>query len=173
MTLTIWLCSSKNNELSNLIQQFSNTLNAPIFIPHITLLGSVKMDDPPPYLEAISHICNDLNALEITLDGIDFEELIWRCFYYKVHPTETLLAYHQLLVRELEKFGARKNEHFMPHLSLIYQNLTLTQQKELLAKNKSLLSSRSLVFDTIKVVHFIPDNIENWEVLASFPLAKN
>jgi 2'-5' RNA ligase len=170
MKITIWLCASKDNELSNLIQHFSNTLDAPIFIPHITLLGSVEIDNPLPYLDAVSHICNDLNAIEISLDGIAFDELIWRCFYYKAHPKETLLAYHELLVTQLEKFGARKNEHFMPHLSLIYQNLTITQQEDLLEKNKALLSPRSLILDTIKVVHFIPDDIENWEILASFPL---
>ncbi|MGK0390382.1 MAG: 2'-5' RNA ligase [Maribacter sp.] len=170
MKLTIWLYASGDTELPILIQHFSNTLNAPVFIPHITLLGSVEIDDPLPYLEAVAHISNDLNTLKIYLDGIAFEELIWRCFYYKVHPKETLLAYHKLLVSQLEKFGASKSEYFMPHLSLIYQNLTLTQQEELLEKNKALLASRSLIFNTIKVVHFIPDDIENWEVLASFPL---
>lgn len=170
MKITIWLCASKDDGLSNLIQHFSNTLDAPIFIPHITLLGSVEMDNPRPYLDAVAHICNHLNALEVTLDRIGVEALIWRSFYYKAHPVETLLAFHELLAKQLESFGAKQDKHFMPHLSLIYKNMAIKQQEELLKNNVELLLSRSLIFDTIKVVHFIPDDIENWEVLASYSL---
>ncbi len=168
--LVIWLCSSKSDALAALIRQFSNELDAPVFHPHITLLGSVKTQDTDAYITAVENACSDCKPIEVSLGAIGYEPIIWRSLYYHAAPKDSLVDMHQILSQQLQHFGARSDNYFMPHLSLVYKEMEEQQQLKIIESYSSLLHHRILLFDEIRIMEFIPDDIEGWSTIKIIPL---
>ncbi len=169
----IWLGSSHEKELQDIIHLLSEKTKSPAFKPHITLLGSTITEDDELFFQTVENICLDFSCLEITLRSIRKEDYKWRSFYYLAHPFEPLFLMHQKLAEACSIFGHKKQEDYMPHLSLSYCDTDLSEKNIIEKNNSDLFIERKLIFDKIHIAHFIPENISEWNIEKTFDLHKS
>ncbi len=116
-------------KLSSLIEAIAKKHHAPLFEPHITLLGGLT----PPIEEIIGKTTALASAVEpfrIELDGIGYLDDYYRCLFAKVKGTEGIIRADKT-AREI--FGREEDPSFMPHLSLIYGNFRASRKKKLVS----------------------------------------
>jgi Cyclic phosphodiesterase-like protein. len=81
----IWLCPSHEDELyiQKIINKLSENYNSPIFLPHCTLLGGLKLNEFD--LENIIDISIDnIGLIKIKSNGIDYTNTIWKTLFIKL-----------------------------------------------------------------------------------------
>ncbi len=169
--MVVWLCSSQDEELKNLISDIATHVKSVPFSPHITLLGSIEMKDTKKHKESLQNIMNHIPPIQIKLKGIGKENIFWRSFYYHAHPFKELNAMHQKMANGLKAFGAEIDHKFMPHLSLLYSNSSEEEKNKLEIEFQQRLEQREFIFDTIQWVHFIPKDINAWKIVHSYRLS--
>lgn len=168
--LVIWLCSSNDEYYQDWIRNLAEKANAPVFSPHITLMGSIHTDDVISYRNAIFPIVNNIRKINIDFKEIQMEEIIWRAMYFLVEPKGELTKIHHKLVNALHKIGAKKESHYLPHLSLLYAEFSKEEKQNLLENTQAIFPSRNLLFDQIKIVDFNSNDVEASEELFCFEL---
>jgi len=168
--LVIWLCSSKDEYYKAWIQNIAQKANAPVFSPHITLLGSVKTVDITSYKNAISPIIHHISKTPIQFGNIQMEDFIWRAMYFLIEPKELLTEMHHKLANALSEFGADKDAHYLPHLSLLYTEIPKEEKQVLLNNSRPLSKKEHLLFDQIRIVDFNRTDVEASEELFCFEL---
>ena len=83
--ISIWLCPTHEDELylQKIINKLSENYNSPIFLPHCTLLGGVKLNEFD--LENIIDISiENIGLIKIKSNGIDYTNIIWKTVFIKL-----------------------------------------------------------------------------------------
>jgi 2'-5' RNA ligase len=118
--LWLLLSGSVHDRFATLIHTLSRRLGTPRFIPHITLAGSIDL----PADEIVSRAANlatRLASIPLRLTDVGWTEEYYRCLFIRAEHSPELLAAHHAACTDL---GRAPDAEFMPHLSLVYGNLT-------------------------------------------------
>ncbi len=147
------------------ITDLSKAYHAPVFDPHVTLLGSL-----PGTEEAISLQCVKLGGLlapfDIFLAEPAYGDQYFQCVFFKTQETPALMNAHELAKK---LFGMAPNP-YMPHLSLLYGHYSL----ELKHKITSTLSQAlplNFTVDTIHLIHSKSEHPMDWASILSVPFS--
>ena len=127
---SIWLipASPEYDYLQRLIQQFSEKGATPPFPPHITLLGQLKQN--PNWLKTqMLELYKDLDAFNLNFSHIGMFDTYFRSIVMHIH-TNSVLA--KLYARAKMHFKVETKDVYVPHLSLLYSNLEISQKKTLM-----------------------------------------
>jgi 2'-5' RNA ligase len=115
--------------LAQTIHKLSVRYAAPEFAPHVTLLGGIVT----PRHEAVrktAALATLIRPIAIRLGAIDYLDEYFRCLFVRATLTQPLLEAHRVAQ---EVFGFRRQGPFMPHLSLLYGNLSRSLKAEAMA----------------------------------------
>lgn len=109
------------NELAQIISRLARDYGTPPFPPHVTLLPVIAARS-----DTIRRVCkkiaDTMREFEIPLQGIDYTETYHRNFFILAAPVPALTDLYE---RTKKVLACKTDEHFMPHLSLLYGSLDL------------------------------------------------
>lgn len=125
------------DRLAEMIRQLSEQYRAPVFEPHITLLGGLAGNRESLVLRT-TQLAKLIQPNIVTLTTVDYLDEYFRCLFVSVEKTKWLAD---------ANIGARKLFHregtpeFMPHLSLMYGNFPPTTKQRIIIEIGSTLAT--------------------------------
>ncbi len=115
---SLWIVPPEGvyGELAALIARLSAEYDAPVFEPHVTLIGdlAVSEEDIRPKTSQLAEL---LDPFTVRLTTVDYLDECFRSLFIRVDPTEEIMAANQTAVA---LFDQAPDEVYLPHLSLMY-----------------------------------------------------
>ena len=100
--------------------------DAPLFEPHITLLGNIILPQEE-IIEKAHRLAKLLRPFEAELGEIDISSTYWQSVFVRIKGSASLIdAYF----KATEVFS-KENEVFMPHMSLVYGDFDARTRAEI------------------------------------------
>lgn len=160
-TYSLWLKPEGgiNKKFSRLIKSLSDEYAGPSFDPHVTLLGGLKMEKET-VIDKLQQI--DFKPVEIHLDDVGCKDNFYQSLFVHVKNDEI----YQL--REQCDRIFSKSEEYMPHLSLMYNDIPI-EEKETLATSVGNFSGTQFTARNIHVVS-TGGKPEQWEEVFVYSL---
>jgi 2'-5' RNA ligase len=118
----LWLIPEEEacRRLARTIHRLSREHSTPVFAPHITL-GSRIVAPAHEVAARTAQLAKSLPPLRLRLTRIDWRDEYFRCLFVKVAPQPQLTRAH---TRARKVFGLRGRRVFLPHVSLVYGDLS-------------------------------------------------
>ncbi len=160
----IWFTFQKDDEefLQEIINELSKKYNSVSFKPHITAYGFVNIK-----LDKISKICRDISArfepFNVEFLNISYSDDFWKTLFVNLKTSMIMSEIHNNLRNKFQKV---ENYVFEPHISLIYNNMSNNDKKEI---SKNIKLKKQFRIDSISILHY-SDKIENWKIVEKFIL---
>ena len=143
-------------DLEKSIARLSIQYATPQFEPHVTLIGELAISKQDAITNT-QRLAKMTKPFTIFLQEVTYLDEYFRCVFIKAERTEGLKSAN-LNARGL--FKQNKAEEYMPHLSLVYGNLTL-KQKEQVIKDIGRKSSTNFAVDRI-TLYYTKGQPNNW-----------
>lgn len=115
-------------ELRQQIKELSNRYDAPLFYPHVTLLGGLTAHETN-LIQLTNTLAHSLAPFTIYLQRGGVGQSFFRSLYVRVQQTDPLLGAHHIAT---ELFDIDKEESYFPHLSLMYGKQDKKEKEALL-----------------------------------------
>jgi len=163
----LWLLPPDNERerLARLIAELAEANETAAFDPHITLLDNLEGEED--LIRSRAHeLALDLAPLDLRLTNADYLDEFHRALFIHVEDTAALLGARK---KARLLFAVGDDREFMPHLSLLYGNLTP-------AVKETLLDDMGRKFDlAFRVTHLLLVAIagpqpDDWRYLGRFRL---
>lgn len=128
----LWLNPSRHasDQFADVIQQLALELNAPIFEPHITLLGNLKGSEAE-HVARSTELARRLSPFPIVLKEPAFGEDYFHCVFLVADMTAPLLHAHAL-ARQI--FHHEDSGRYRPHISLVYGRYSENEKRDVIAR---------------------------------------
>lgn len=119
-TYSLWLMPSGPvyRRLRGVILRLSRKYSAPVFKPHVTLLGRI-VGTRREVLAKSAQLVRRMRPLAIRLGSLDGLNEYYRCLFVRAAKTGPLRKTYRAAWRI---FKVEKRPGYMPHLSLLYGN---------------------------------------------------
>ena len=129
---SLWLMPRGDvyEQLERILHGLAAECGAPEFPPHVTLLGSI-VGERREVVRKSAEIAALLHPFTIRLGTVDYLDPYFRCLFVRATAAAPLRKAHQA-ARTL--LGRRREPPFMPHLSLLYGNFSLSFKEGLIAR---------------------------------------
>jgi len=116
--VSIWLVPEERSRLAlaRTIAGLSRELDAPIFPPHVTLVGGIELG-ASEVVPAVERAAESLQRMPLHSEGIGTREAYFRALFLRIRADAPLLAVHAATASAL---GRAPDPDFFPHLSLAY-----------------------------------------------------
>ena len=165
--LSLWLVpdAAARSRLEAVILELASRLRAPAFRAHVTLLGSVRLDEPQA-LEAAQQAARRTPPMRVTLARVADDSAYYRCVFLQAEATPELLGAHQRARRALGEGPDR----FFPHLSIVYGRFDEATRRELVAQVERALELPLVVEATRIEVYETRGAPPSWRLCGGFPL---
>lgn len=163
MKYSVWIIPPQPvfDELSKVILDLTIEYNAPIFKPHMTVLGNIDRE-LGNIQKAAKTVAKGTEKLSLSLGPISFSTTYYQSVLVGVNSTAQLMK----LNLDIKKLLDIENSVFMPHISLMYGDHDMETREKIAAKIK--LQSNSFIAAEIVI---IPEKSEpkEWEPIATIP----
>jgi 2'-5' RNA ligase len=106
--------------LHELIAKFSREYSTPRFEPHVTLIGELDMAEAA-LLTRVKDLASKTPPFDVRFNKVEYLDRYFQCVFIKAEKTRDLMKAHSCACAV---FGLKKDQAYMPHLSLIYGHLT-------------------------------------------------
>ncbi|PON69166.1 2',3'-cyclic-nucleotide 3'-phosphodiesterase [Trema orientale] len=157
--------------LKMLMEGLRDEFGGPQFEPHITVVGAISLtaDDA---LNKFRSACEGLKAYNASVDRAATGTFFYQCVYLLIHPTAEVV---EACSHCTGHFGYKSSTPYMPHLSLLYGDLTEDEKKKAQEKANILDDSiSSLSFPVTRLALYKTDTedktLKSWEKIAEFNL---
>ena len=167
---SLWFVPNQEarSTLDSIIRELARRLQAPVFVPHITLIPDVIGTTT----EVISHtqaIASSFTRFPITMEKIDFiTDSLYQCLYVYCQPTPHL---SQIVTTARHEFSRQDDPPHKPHISILYKQDTPDEiKKKLVEEFTPRIADLSFTASSIEIwTNGFP--IENWTKVGEFPLS--
>mgnify|MGYP001563314316 CR=1 FL=1 len=160
---SLWFVPSGSDyyALKDEIKKLSDKFKAPVFEPHITLLGEIEEEKDEMIKKAFT-LTSRIKPFEVELNNIcSGENYFQKLFYLTNKPKELILANE----KAKEIFKRQNDPLYVPHLSLLY---SLKAKPEHI---KEIPRNLSLKFNVNYLVLIDANGFVNeWHKIKEFPL---
>ncbi len=160
----IWFTFQKDDEyqIQDLINKLSKKYNSNSFKPHITAYGLLSIG-----LDKISKVCQDISdefkPFDVQFLNISYSDDFWKTFFVNLKPNKIMTEIYNKFSEKIEEI---ENYVFEPHISLIYNKMSIDEKKELL---KTIKMKKQFKINSISILHY-SDKIENWKIVKKINL---
>lgn len=155
------------DRLRGLIKDLSEEFSTPFFEPHVTVLGRIAGDETE-MTDRIVRLGKLVTPFRIRLSTLDYTDEYFRCLFIKVEKSKELALLHNTAK---EVFCVQDTTPYMPHLSLIYGNLTTDKKKKIVTETGSEFACEL----GIRTLHLFLASVNTdpgeWRSVKEFPLA--
>lgn len=114
--------------LQQRIKELGETYNAPVFEPHVTLLGGLERGKTE-LVQLTDTLAGSLHPFDITLDKAGYLDRFYQCLFIHAVKSEPLMNARKMAER---LFGHEDPREFMPHLSLLYGDFSRDRKERIL-----------------------------------------
>lgn len=162
----LWLLPDEvaSDTFRDVIVRLSGRYQGPRFEPHVTLLGWITGAEEQ-LTQITAQLAQQLRILNLQAAGFDGEQYYFRCFYTKLAVSQGLIEAHE---QASAVFNAGHSSDYMPHLSLVYGQATVTDKPALIQELATILPSEFSV-DRLQLVH-ITVSVADWRVVTTCTL---
>lgn len=128
---SIWLTPTGEvyRKLAEIISQLSKKYSTPNFEPHLTLIGDLLGSEEEIISKALK-LAERLKPFEIKLKKADYFDEYFKCLFIRAERSKEVIEVNNI-AREI--FNLNPNLEYMPHLSLMYGDLSPETKEEILA----------------------------------------
>lgn len=157
--------------LKKLMDGLRAEFGGPHFEPHITVVGAISLT-PDDALAKFRSACDGVRAYNVSVDRVATGTFFYQCVYLLVHPTAEVVEASSHCTG---RFGYKNSTPYMPHLSLLYGDLTEDEKKKA-QENTNVLddSISSLSFPITRLALYKTDTedktLKSWEKIAECSL---
>lgn len=162
---SLWLIPAGEtyNKLSILIKTLSEEYKSPLFEPHVTLLGEILLSEED-MIQRSKQLVFGQKSFSITLQTVDYEDYYFRALFMRAEKSESLLALHN----RTKKIFEMQAIPYMPHLSLLYGNLTQSVKEQII---RNIGRKQDMKFTIGAIQLFKTDGeVSSWHKVKEFPL---
>lgn len=128
-TYSLWLEPSGQAayELQERIKNLSEKYGTPLFSPHVTLLGGISATETK-MIPIADTLVSSVEPFELECTKAGYLDTFYQALFIHVKETNQLKALRQNACRLFDI----EDQGYMPHLSLLYGNLSQKQKEEIL-----------------------------------------
>jgi len=128
---SIWLMPKGEvyRKLAEIISQLSKKYSTPNFEPHFTLIGDL-LGSEEEIISKTLKLAGQLKPFEIKLKKADYFDEYFKCLFIRAEKTKEIIKANNI-AREI--FNLNSDPEYMPHLSLMYGNLSSETKEKILA----------------------------------------
>lgn len=162
---SLWIIPTgeANIKFKDLVKKLAEENQAPVFQPHVTLLGDFLYSEEES-IERTKQLVSNQEPFTIEMEQIDYEDYFFRTLFVRAKKTKELL---DLNTRAIETFQLNSTIPYMPHLSLLYGMFPIDTKEKII---KEIERDQSIKFE-VNSVHLIKGGeIEDWRIVGEFPL---
>lgn len=161
---TLWLVPTGETfeKFDTLIQKLAKEYNAPVFEPHVTLLGEF-MDPVENAVEKTKHLVAEEKPFTIKMNQIGCQDYFWRTLFVYATKTPQLQALHD----KAKQIFNMELPVFMPHLSLLYGMFPKDIKDKIISE---IGSDQSAEFEIEKVTLAKGGEIKDWKIIGEYSL---
>lgn len=162
----LWLKPSgpAYDSIARVIRELAQQLDAPVFEPHVTLLGNLRGTEQE-HRRRCQTLASGLQPLEIVLTEPSYRDEYFQCVFMLVQQTPALMSAN---ARAAQTFG-QAQDVYLPHVSLLYGRWSEARKREIISRLPRDLRTS---FET-RSVHLIkacsPDP-QSWQEIMAFPI---
>lgn len=166
---TLWLMPKgvKYKRFSNLIKKLAQQYAAPVFQPHITLLGELMnpqgefRKEESEIKKLVEKLVSDQKSFPVTLRQIDYQDFHFRALFIKVAITEPLQELHNK-AKEIFKMDVPP---YMPHISLLYGNYPNELKEKIITE---IGRDQTVQFEVSSVYLIRGGEVQDWKIIKEF-----
>ncbi|KAG6594517.1 Cyclic phosphodiesterase, partial [Cucurbita argyrosperma subsp. sororia] len=112
-------------KIISLMSSLRSEFGGPEFEPHITVVGAIRLT-PQDALNKFRSACEGVKAYQATVDQVSIGTTFYQCVFLLIHPTTEVV---QISSHCCGHFGYNNSTPYMPHLSLLYANISDEMKK--------------------------------------------
>jgi 2'-5' RNA ligase len=159
---SLWLQPKGTSYLKfkKIIKRLSTKYRAPLFEPHITLLGDITEERQKVITKAQQ--LAKVKAFDILLNKVTYMDEYFRCVLVLAQKSDELVK----LNKKAQVLFNRENKEFLPHVSLMYGLLQENVKRRIV---RNLKINQRFTADSISVV-YTDGPPEIWKVIKDLPL---
>ena len=164
---SIWYVpeAAASEPLQALIAALAQESDAPLFEPHITLLGQIDGAENR-LLEKVKVFAGLVSPFQVRFTQLGMQANYFRSLYLKVGPDNVLQRLHQ---QALAHFKVSVTTPYLPHLSLLYSHLEPQAKQKLLEKHPFSLP-RPVTISSLALIR-TRGSVGHWELVDQRPLS--
>ncbi|MFS7931451.1 putative cyclic phosphodiesterase, 2',3'-cyclic-nucleotide 3'-phosphodiesterase [Helianthus anomalus] len=163
-----------SERVKKLMVALRSEFGGPEFEPHVTVVGAIRLteDDARDKLNKASE---GLKAYNATVEKVATGTFFYQCVFLLLHPTPQVM---ETGAHCWAHFGYKSPTPYMPHLSILYADLTEEEKKRAQEKANALDESiESLSFPITRLALYKTDTedktLKSWEKVAEVTLQHN
>jgi 2'-5' RNA ligase len=153
-------------KLARIIDRLSQKYGSPRFEPHVTVLG-LLIGSEEELVSKTAQLASGLDPYEITLTSPGYTDTYFGCLFARVAETAEVMRANQT-ARGI--FGRETDPPYMPHLSLIYGNLTAAEKEKIISEIGRELNTNFRA-DAV-YIYSTAGKPESWRRIKKFSLGK-
>lgn len=162
-SINILPAGEEYNRFETLIIELAEECGAPLFAPHVTVLGQASLDEDSA-LELMEKLVSNQQPFTLTLNKVDYRDYFFRALYVLAEKTEPLVELHE---KAKQIFGKKNVAEYMPHLSLLYGDFKPELKKKII---KEIGKEQPAVFEVNSLHLFRTEGeADEWYPVAEFP----
>ncbi|KAF3640160.1 Cyclic phosphodiesterase [Capsicum annuum] len=112
--------------VKKLMEGLRSEFDGPHFEPHVTVIGAIRLTEAQAR-DLFKIACQKLKPYSAKVEKIDAGTFYYQCVYLLLKPTTEVVEASDLCCSQ---FGYNRSGSYMPHLSLIYGDLTDEEKKK-------------------------------------------
>ncbi|KAK9936675.1 hypothetical protein M0R45_013504 [Rubus argutus] len=160
--------------LKKLMEGLRAEFNGPYFDPHITVVGAISLTHEDA-LNKFRSASRAVKAYEAKVEGVATGTFFYQCVFLLINPTPQVV---ETSASCCGHFGYNSSTPYMPHLSLLYADLTDEDKKKAQEKTSILDESiAGLSFPVTRLALYKTDTedktLKSWEKIAECTLQPN
>jgi 2'-5' RNA ligase len=150
--------------LRDLIESLAQRFDAPVFEPHVTLLGGIRSDNEQVLVSNCAAIAGKTSPIVMNLTQTDMTSEYYRSLFVRIREQGELTELYRSAVEHLEG-----RTEFTPHISLLYADLGRDEKADLIREigkywNETMTVRQMKLYDTT-------GQVRQWREIATFDLA--
>ncbi|BFI43012.1 hypothetical protein MPTK2_8g14170 [Marchantia polymorpha subsp. ruderalis] len=143
----------------------------PKFEAHVTVLGGIALAREDA-IAKLQSLCRSLPPISYRLTGVDRGSFYYQCIYLTADPTPQVMEAN---AKAQSVFGQAPAKEYMPHLSLIYGDLSdedLNSAKAVAEKYSQFYKNSEFVVNKLCLYETDTNDkmLTTWKRIAEFPL---
>ncbi|XP_027347490.1 cyclic phosphodiesterase-like [Abrus precatorius] len=159
---------------TNLMASLRSDFGGPQFEPHITVVGAISLTEDDA-LNKFRSACEALKPFHARVERVATGTFFYQCVYLLLHPDPHLL---QTSAHCSSYFGYTNSTPYMPHLSLLYGDLSEEEKQKAQERANVVDDSFSgLSFQISKLALYKTDTedktLKSWQKIAECTLNPN
>ncbi|KAD3068843.1 hypothetical protein E3N88_36723 [Mikania micrantha] len=163
-----------SERVKKLMVGLRSEFGGPEFEPHVTVVGAISLTEDEAR-DKLKKACEGLKSYNATVEKVATGTFFYQCVFLLLNPTTEVM---ETGAHCWSHFGYRSSTPYMPHLSILYADLTEEEKKRAQEKANALDEGiKSIKFRIARLALYKTDTqdktLKSWEKVTEVRLQDN